>query len=385
MLTLTDIPIIDHHAHNLLKPEIASQYPYTRSFTEADDEQLINNHAHTTLCYRRSIRDVSTLLGCEAQSASILRQRDKLGLEKLTRLCFEGGKIESIILDDGFLPEKILPYTWHQQFTSVYRLIRLEILAENLLTQAQSFEDFINQFRSHLESKPPEVVGFKSISAYRSGLAIEFVSETEAKSAFQLLKNTNQNQPLRLTNKALIDFILLQALEIAAQSQIPLQFHTGFGTQGFDLLLANPLHLRPILEDSRYQEVPMVLLHGSYPYTRELGYLASVYPQVYVDFGLAIPFLSVSGMRHTLGMLLELSPTSKILYSSDAHFIPELYYLGSLWGRKILQQVLEAAIADADLTEGEANSIALDILGENARKLYLINGVVQKKAILSKN
>ncbi len=55
MLTLTDIPIIDHHAHNLLKPEIASQYPYTRSFTEADDEQLINNHAHTTLCYRRSI------------------------------------------------------------------------------------------------------------------------------------------------------------------------------------------------------------------------------------------------------------------------------------------------------------------------------------------
>ena len=369
MLTLSDIPIIDHHAHNLLKPEIASQYPYTSSFTEADDEQLLKNHAHTTLCYRRSIRDISTLLGCEAQESSILRHREKLGLEKLTKLCFEQGKIASIILDDGLLPEKILPYTWHQQFTSVYRLIRLEVLAENLFPQAQSFEDFIHKFCSHLESLPADVVGFKSICAYRSGLAIEFVSETQAKSCFQSLKN-HHHQPFRLMDKALIDFILLQALEIAAQSQIPIQFHTGFGDRDLDLFLANPLHLRPILENSRYQDIPIVLLHSSYPYTRELGYLASVYPQVYVDFGLAIPFLSVSGMKDTLSLLLELSPTSKILYSSDAHFIPELYYLGSLWGRKILQQVLEASIVDGDLTEDEANSIAIDILRGNALKLY---------------
>jgi predicted TIM-barrel fold metal-dependent hydrolase len=373
MLRLTDIPIIDHHAHNLLKPEIASQYPYTRSFTEADDEQLIKNHTHTTLCYRRSIRDISTLLGCEAKESAILRQREKLGLEKLTRLCFEQGKIASIILDDGLLPEKILPYTWHQQFTSVYRLIRLEVLAKDLFIQAKSFEDFINQFRSHLESLPPNVVGFKSISAYRTGLAIEFVAETKAKSRFQLLKNINHNQPFRLTDKVLIDFILLQAFEIAAQSQIPIQFHTGFGDRDLDLFLANPLHLRPILENSDYQNIPIVLLHGSYPYAREVGYLASVYPQVYVDFGLAIPFLSVSGMRDTVQMLLELSPTSKILYSSDAHFIPELYYLGSLWGRKILHQVLESAINDGDLTDYEAYSIALDILRENASKLYHIN------------
>ena len=371
MLTLTDINVIDHHAHNLLKPEIVSQYPYTRSFTEADDEQLIKNHAHTSLCYRRSVKDISKLLGCEAQESSIVIHRDKLGLEKLTRLCFEQGKIASIILDDGLLPTKILPYTWHQQFTSVYRLIRLEVLAENLFTQAQSFDDFINQFRSHLESLPPDVVGFKSICAYRSGLAIEFISETEARSCFQSLQN-NYEQPFRLMDKTLIDFLLLQALEIAAHSQIPVQFHTGFGDRDLDLFLANPLHLRPILEDSRYRDVPIVLLHGSYPYTREAGYLASVYPQVYVDFGLAIPFLSVSGMRDTLSLLLELSPTSKILYSSDAHFIPELYYLGSLWGKNILQQVLESAIADGDLTENEANAIAIDILRENARRLYSI-------------
>ncbi len=373
MITLAHIPIVDNHAHNLLRPEISSQYPYTRSFTEAYDDLLIKNHAHTTLCYRRSINDISVLLGCEAQESAIIRQRDKLGLEKLTRLCFERGKIASIILDDGFLPEKILPYTWHQQFTCVYRLIRLEVLAENLFTRAESFEDFINQFRYHLQSLPPDIVGFKSISAYRSGLAIELVEETDAKSCFQLFKEICHDQPLRLTNKILIDFILLQALEIAAQSQIPIQFHTGFGDRDLDLSLSNPLLLRTILEDSHFQNVPIVLLHGSYPYTREAAYLASVYPQIYVDFGLAIPFLSISGMRNTLRLLLELSPTSKILYSSDAHFIPELYYLGSLWGRKILKQVLDSAVEDGDLTESEANAIAYDILRDNARKLYKIN------------
>ena len=51
---------------------------------------------------------------------------------------------------------------------------------------------------------------------------------------------------------------------------------------------------------------------------REAGYLASVYPRVYLDFGLAVPFLSSSGMWNTLRQLLELAPTSKLMYSSDA-------------------------------------------------------------------
>ncbi|MEI1375076.1 hypothetical protein PQG02_26700 [Nostoc sp. UHCC 0926] len=73
------------------------------------------------------------------------------------------------------------------------------------------------------------------------------------------------------------------------------------------------------------------------PYMQQAGYLASVYLQVYLDFGLAIPFLSVSGMRETIRQLLELTPTTKLMYSSDAHSIPELYYLGAKWGRQLLK------------------------------------------------
>lgn len=62
------------------------------------------------------------------------------------------------------------------------------------------------------------------------------------------------------------------------------------------------------------------------------------------------------------------------MYSSDAHFIAELYYLGAKWGREILGEVLEEAVKDSDLTVREAEEIAVAVLRENASKLYRMNG-----------
>jgi predicted TIM-barrel fold metal-dependent hydrolase len=75
-------------------------------------------------------------------------------------------------------------------------------------------------------------------------------------------------------------------------------------------------------------------------------------------------------MRSTVQQLLELAPTSKLMYSSDAHNIPELYYLGAKWGREVLGQVLDEAVKDSDLTAKEAESVATAILFENACALH---------------
>jgi hypothetical protein len=58
------------------------------------------------------------------------------------------------------------------------------------------------------------------------------------------------------------------------------------------------------------------------------------------------------------------------MYSSDAHSIPELYYLGAKWGRQILAEVLEEAIRDSDLNASQADDIAVAVLRENAISLY---------------
>lgn len=57
-------------------------------------------------------------------------------------------------------------------------------------------------------------------------------------------------------------------------------FVTSFGDKDLDLRLANPLHLRAVLEDKRFSKCRIVLLHASYPFSREASYLAHVYSQV---------------------------------------------------------------------------------------------------------
>ena len=53
--------------------------------------------------------------------------------------------------------------------------------------------------------------------------------------------------------------------------------------------------------------------------------MASVYPNVFLDFGLPFPHLSMKGMQNVLEMIVENAPFNKILYSSDAVFIVEKY------------------------------------------------------------
>ncbi|MEB3278331.1 MAG: amidohydrolase family protein [Lyngbya sp.] len=372
MINLWDIPAIDHHAHNLLTVEASQELPYVASFTEGYDPDILNDHARQSLFYRRSIRDISQLLDCEPTENAILTCRQNLGLEKLTQKCLQAANLEALFIDDGFLADQILPRTWHQQFIPAQRILRLEDLAENLLGQTSKFDTFLELFLEAIDPPPPEVVAFKSIAAYRTGLDIQITPIDFARSRFILLKKaSSDDSSIRLVDKPLIDFLITEALEVAAKHKLPVQFHTGFGDPDLDLFVGNPLLLRPLLKEERWRDAPIVLLHASYPYTREAGYLASVYPQVYLDFGLAVPFLSVRGMRSTLRQLLELSPTTKLMYSSDAHNIPELYYLGAKWGREILKQVLEESIQDGDLTVDEAEDIARGMLSENARKLYL--------------
>jgi predicted TIM-barrel fold metal-dependent hydrolase len=105
-----------------------------------------------------------------------------------------------------------------------------------------------------------------------------------------------------------------------------------------------------------------MLLHN-YPYHREAGYLAQVFPQVYVDLGLATHNVGARA-KAVLAEALELAPYGKVLYSSDAFGLPELYYLAAALFRGALGEVL------ADLPAGEAERVARLICAGNARRVY---------------
>ena len=92
------------------------------------------------------------------------------------------------------------------------------------------------------------------------------------------------------------------------------QFHTGLGDNDITLALSSPSHMQSIIK--AYQRTKFVLLHSSYPYTRDAGYLTAVYENVFLDFGEIFPFLSSDGQVNMIRQVLELCPTNKILWSS---------------------------------------------------------------------
>ncbi|XP_019242060.1 PREDICTED: protein fluG-like [Nicotiana attenuata] len=105
----------------------------------------------------------------------------------------------------------------------------------------------------------------------------------------------------------------MHALEVAQNYDLPMQIDTGFGDKDLDLRPANPLNLRNLLEDKRFTKNRLVLLHASFPFLKEASYLSSVYPQVYLDFGLNIPKLSFHGMVSSVKEILELAPMNKVI------------------------------------------------------------------------
>ncbi len=370
-MDLWNISAIDIHAHFLSASDTASD-----DFSIAlERTAFASEHPAQRLYDQRSLRDVGALLGCEPTTEAIATQCNNYGAEEVTRICFEAANLEAIFLDHGHhksdRSEQSFSPTLPQKHIQSHQLICLESLAEHLISKVDRFDVFLEWFRSELDPLPQGCAGFQSIAATRSGLDIHLVYPHVAEECFYHLKH-QQDETRRHPSlpKELIDFLLLIAFEVAARYRIPLQFQAGFSGTRADLRLANPLHLRPILEESQYSEAPIVILCGAYPYTQEAGILSALYQQVYVSLSTIVPGLSMAGITNVLGQLLECAPISKILYSSGGQARPELLYLGAKWGRMALEKTLEETIRNGDLTIQEAEKGAIAILNSNARRLY---------------
>jgi glutamine synthetase len=116
-----------------------------------------------------------------------------------------------------------------------------------------------------------------------------------------------------------------------------------------------------------------VLLHASYPYTRQAGYLATVYHNVYLDFGEVFPILSKDGQKAVVKEMLELTPADKLLWSTDGHWFPETYALSNMQVREVLTEVLIKRVDRGLLTVKQATDLVKKVFFDNANRLYGLN------------
>jgi hypothetical protein len=368
------VPILDQHCHALLRDgTVADAVAYASFFTESGDPAMHARHVPETVFYRWAIRELATLLGCAPTTEAVLAARGAMSADALAARLLGEANIRALVVDHGYRADE----TWPPAELAarvpcrVLPILRLEVLAQSLIARHETFEAVVDAYSAVVERAGADgFVGLKSIIAYRTGLAVQPASRGDAAAAFGPVKErARRDGRVRLADKPLNDYLLLRALEIAERQAMPVQIHTGFGDADLDLREANPLHLRPLLESGRYAHVPFVLLHASYPYVRELGYLAAIYPNVHADVGLAIPHLAAE-IPTMLRQLLALAPATKVVYSSDASQIPELYWLAARWGRRGLGTVLDELVALGALDGDEALGVGRRVLGENAAGIY---------------
>jgi len=237
-----------------------------------------------------------------------------------------------MLLDDGLgIPEMLIPWDAHASFcATVKRIVRVETEAEVNIQRAQ--KQFVSHFDLSLQklllgtftrlasahtiqrktdvgdpylisafdiwlrgvdlalttfAKRPDVIGFKSVVCYRTGLSVSLYEDREnmLQKFHELWTNycRDPSKKIRLQHKSLNDHLVRMTLALCETHKKPLQFHCGMGDRDITLTTASPKHLQPLIE--AYPESDIILLHSSYPYTQEAGYLTAMYSNVFMDFG----------------------------------------------------------------------------------------------------
>ncbi|KAF7356671.1 CBM1 domain-containing protein [Mycena venus] len=410
-------PAIDNHAHPILAGQHRDRFEFEGLISEAQGystslplshlsssfvkgSALSVDSIHTLAC-KRAVPQLGARLNLQSPTwDSVKATRSDLPYSELCEL-FMGPSVTGIqcmLLDDGLggVEEFAEGYAWHDRFATspTKRIVRVEIVAEDILKPLlkphldkvpltsdealRVLHSFNTAFKTALTDSVNDknVAGFKSIACYRTGLDVEPVAES-VESILSSLKDVlemyRETSTIRLAHRALNDHVVRMTLEASGECGKPVQFHTGLGDNDITLNRSSPSHLQAIIK--AFPKTLFVLLHSSYPFTREAGYLTAVYPNVYLDFGEVFPFVSGSGQRSIIRQVLELCPTNKILWfpSTDGHWWPESYYLGSIQARQALYDVLSETVALGEISEGDAANIVENALFHNANKLYKLS------------
>lgn len=301
-----------------------------------------------------------------APADEYLARRAELGAQEVDRRFLTAAGTEVFCVDTGYTPH---PITTPGELArtagaTAYEVVRLESVAEAVAAAGVEPEAYPAAFRTAAEEavRRPGVVAVKSVAAYRTGFDLDPARPPEAlvvAAARQWLADGG-----RLADPVLVRHLLWTAVDLG----LPLQLHTGFGDNDIRLHRVDPTHLTDWLHLTR-GTIPVLLLH-CWPYQRQAAYLAAVFEHVYLDVGLTLHHVGPARSRAILAEALEITPFRKLLYSSDAYGLAELYRLGALAFRRGLGELLQDLVDADELGLPDALRIAAWAAGDNARRLY---------------
>jgi hypothetical protein len=216
-------------------------------------------------------------------------------------------------------------------------------------------------------------VAEKFEAAYLRSLAFARTDQGAAERVYA--QYAGKSGPPAADYKVLQDYLFWFIAAECGRLRMAVHLHTMGGAGGyFEVAGANPLLLEPVLNAPELRQTNFVMVHGGWPFTREITPLLNK-PNAYLDFsnqGLVLP---PAALARSLREWLEWVP-EKVMFGTDAYPYStemgweEIGWIGARTGREALAIALTAMMREDGISRARALELAQMVLRENARKLY---------------
>lgn len=361
------VPLVDQHCHGVARSPLTTEQ-FTAYLTESHAPAAPGTTFFDTQLGFALRRWCPPLLGLPAHCppADYLARRAELGTERTLRLLLGATGITDHLVDTGLSAGlTTLDELAAAAGARTHEIARLETLAEHTADTTGGCREFLGALHTAVREAARTAVAFKSVVAYRHGLDFDPARPTRA----EVRRATDGWLAARRPGERLRDPVLLRhLLWTAADTALPLQLHTGFGDPDLRLHRGDPLLLTDFVRAVAPTGCPLVLLH-TYPYHRGAAYLAHAFPHVYTDIGLTIPHTGARA-EAVLAETLELAPFGKLLFSTDAYGLPELYVTATRLFTRALGRLLDGWVREGAWAAGDARRVTEIITAGNARRIY---------------
>ncbi|MDI5929552.1 amidohydrolase family protein [Rhizobium leguminosarum] len=231
-------------------------------------------------------------------------------------------------------------------------------LLKRLGMEPKTFDDYCGAIRELVKGcRGRNQVALKNALAYDRDLNFDEPNEHLAREAW------GQVSPSNAARKAFGDYVVDLFCKLAAEFDLPVQTHLGTAI----LRGSHPLRIAGLIE--RHPKTRFLLMHLAYPWSRDLLGMAFVYRNVWLDLCWSF-LLSPSHFKLALHEAIEVLPdNSRMMIGGDCQHVEESY-AAITFARQLIGDVLQEKAASGYFRSGNAERLAVQILGENAKRFF---------------